>query len=48
MSVSNEKVTTSWIVGDDDMYMPKLQSAAPHLHQPGLASRQRHQFKSLL
>ena len=22
--VSNEKVTTSWIVGDDDIYMPKL------------------------
>ena len=46
--VCNEKVTSSWIVGDYDIYMPKLHSASPHLHLPGLPTRQRHQFKSLL
>ena len=48
--VSNEKVITSWILGDDDIYiymLPKLHSANPRLHLPdGLASRQRHQLKA--
>ena len=48
-SVSNEKVTTSWIVDDDDIYAAQIASAltaACHCSPLTAASWQRHQLKA--
>ena len=37
MSVSNEKVTTSWIVGDDDIYAQIAPGSCSHLSVTSLA-----------
>ena len=42
LSVSDEKVTTSWIVDDDDIYAAQVASALPLT----AASWQRHQLKA--